>query len=168
MPKPKMAPEFQEIEIVFQKLPDEKVMNHPDSAGYEGPLCFLHFSVYARELRAIRERMMVRNHEFYTGNIEDAREVAEICERLRHRADLFPQDHFSLKVLCRIMEQASKDFRLAFASPEFFMDSNKKSLAKASLIEPFCKKIREFEEKLDTLSAGSKLVDLDFPDLSPN
>jgi hypothetical protein len=167
-----IPPEFQEIDVIFQKNPDEeKVMKHIHFTSQEGkPASAAHFAVYAKMLQEIRERMASRERgrDFYPDNLKDARQIQAIGSSILEKAKLLKieNDLIGLNMLSRNIESVSKEFILDFAIPEHD-EFDKMNFAKAEYVEPFCSKIMEFEKKLDTLSAH-RLIDVDYSDLSPN
>lgn len=162
-----VPPEFQEIDTIFQTMPDKKVMNHVLFTDQEGkPASSIHFSIYAQMLRDIEQRMRTREeYNFYVGNLIDAKEVENIAGAIRERADLLKVDTISLGDLCQELKSASRKFRDDFGSPEN-ANPHKWHAAKVRHVEPFCDSILKIEKKLDTLSRFS--VNVDLSDLLPN
>lgn len=162
-----VPPEFQEIDLIFQKMPDNKVMKHMSFADHEGkPASAVHFAIYAQILKDIEQRMRAREeYNFYVDNLCDAKEIEEIAKSIKERADLLKLDTIELGQICQELEDASQKFRDDFGIPEHASPSNWQK-AKVRYVEPFCNAILKIEKKLDTLSRFSAIVDLS--DLSPN
>jgi len=162
-----VPPEFQEIDTIFQKMPDEKVMKHMSFADHEGkPASAVHFAIYAEMLRKIRINMSEREeYNFYFNNLEDARKVEEIANSILERSELLEIDTISLGIIAQDLEDASRKFRLDFGSPEHREDDNWQS-AKMMFVEPFCEVILNNEKKLNTLSRFS--INIDLTDISSN
>lgn len=159
--------EFQEIDTIFQKMPDEKVMKHMSFADHEGkPASAVHFAIYTQILKDIEQRMRAREeYNFYVDNLCDAKEIEDIAKSIKERADLLKLDTIELSQICQGLEDASQKFRDDFGIPEHASPGNWQK-AKVRYVEPFCDAILKIEKKLDTLSRFTVIVDLS--DLSPN
>lgn len=159
--------EFQEVDTIFKKMPDEKVMKHMSFADHEGkPASAVHFAIYAQILKDIEQRMRAREeYNFYVDNLCDAKEIEEIAKSIKERADLLKLDTIELGQICQGLEDASQKFRDDFGIPEHASPGNWQK-AKVRYVEPFCNTILKIEKKLDTLSRFTVIVDLS--DLSPN
>ncbi|MBV6439421.1 MAG: TIR domain-containing protein [Haliscomenobacteraceae bacterium CHB4] len=159
--------EFKEINAIFEKMPDKKIMNHILFADQEGkPASAAHFSIYAEMLKTIHAQMLVREaYNFYFDNLTDAKKVEEIGASIKERSELLKIDVLSLGLIAEELEEASRQFRLDFGVPENRKKDNWQS-AKMMFVEPFCNVILKNANKLATLSKFS--VNIDFPDLSSN
>ena len=150
-----LHPDFQEIETIFQKSPDTRVMKHRNFNDYEGaPLCTAHFMIYKVILQEIRERLESREYNFYLGNIEDARKAEDVLNDILKRAKLQEVDFHQLKEASKLMKEKARSLKLTLISPEFDIPENW-HIAKGEHIMPFCKALREFEENLDKLAVQS-------------
>ena len=156
-------PDFQEIEAIFQKSPDERVMKHEEFGNYDGkPLCTAHFAIYAKLLQEIRERLEKRNYDFYLGNIEDARIAEEIFKSIFNRTKEQGIDIFDLTSSSKILREKARSLKLTLIDPEFDKPENWPT-ARGQYILPFCKLLMEFEEKLAKLAVQS-VKSGDFPE----
>lgn len=156
-----VPPEFQEIDTIFQTMPDKKVMNHVLFTDQEGkPASAAHFSIYAEMLKAIHAQMLARDsYNFYFDNLEDAKKVEEIGASIKERAELLKIDTISLGIIAQELEEVSRQFRLDFGTPENRNKANWQS-AKMIFVEPFCNMILKNINKLATLSKFSVYIDL--------
>jgi hypothetical protein len=162
-----VPPDFQEIDLIFQKMPDEKVMKHMSFADYEGkPASVAHFAIFSEMLRKIRTDMSEREeYRFYVDNLVDGKEVENIAKAIKERADLLKIDTIELGGICKELLDASVKFREDFGTPDNASSGNWEK-AKVRYIDPFCDTILKIEKKLDILSRFSANIDLS--DISPN
>lgn len=162
-----VPPEFQEIDQIFRKMPDEKVMKHMLFADYEGkPASVAHFAIFSEMLRKIRIDMSEREeYRFYVDNLMDAKEVGNIAKAIKERADLLKIDTIELGGVCKELLDVSIRFREDFGTPDND-DRENWEKAKVRYVDPFCEAVLKIEKKLDTLSKFSANIDLS--DLSPN